>query len=323
VQRSGERLRANVQLMEAGGARTLWAERYEGALQDVFDMQDRLVSELIAALSVELAPLERESLARRSTTSVVAYDHYLRGVEAHGRRSREQNLLAREQFRTAIAIDPRFARAYAGLALTHSRDAIDGWVSTPWQSLEQAAELAAAAAALDSALPQVHFVSGQVDLFRRRHSEAIAATERAIAVNPSYADAYALRAWILNYAGRSDDALLAMEQALRLNPRPTASYLEVLGEIRFAQGRFADSVAVFERVLDINPNYARARMWLAAALAQAGALDEARWEATELAVLSPDFALEHLDFAFPFKDEHMLEVVLDGLRTAGLPDRLR
>ena len=77
----------------------------------------------------------------------------------------------------------------------------------------------------------------------------IAAAERAIRVDPNYADAYALSAWILNYAGRPDKAIAAMEKAMRLNPRPTASYLEVFGEIRFTQGQYDESIALFEQLI--------------------------------------------------------------------------
>lgn len=320
VQRSGDRLRVNVQLIEAASERALWGERYEGAMVDVFRVQDRLAAAVISALRVELEPMEREFLARRPTASVAAYDHYLRGLEAHGHRSRDQNLSAKEHFLRAIELDPEFARAYTGLAMTHSRDAIDGWTETPFRSLEQAAVLAEKAERLDPTLPQVHFVRGQVDLFRRRHDQAIEATRRAIRVDPNYADAYALSAWTLNYAGRTDKALAAMEKAMRLNPRPTASYLEVLGEIRFVQGQYRESVSVFEKVLDINPNYMRARMWIAAALAHSGSRERSEWETTELMVLNPNFSLSRLGFAFPFKDPRMLETLLDGLRKAGLPD---
>ncbi len=320
VQRSGDHFRVNVQLIEASDERALWGERYEGAMGDIFAVQDTLTQAVIAALEVELAPMEQESLAKRPTASIVAYDYYLRGLEDHGHRTREQNLSAREYFQRAINMDPAFARAYAGLAMTHSRDAIDGWTASPSRSLELAAELADKASRIDPSLPQVHFVIGQVDLFRRWHVQAIEATQRAIRVDPNYADAYALRAWILNYAGRPIEALASMEKALRLNPRPTASYLEVLGEIRFVQGLYDESASIFERVLQINPNYTRARMWIAAAFAHAGSMDRAQWEAIELMVLNPNFSLKQLEFAFPFKDPRVLDVLLEGLRMAGLSD---
>jgi len=320
VQRLGDQLRINVQLIEAAVERAVWGERYAGGMDAVFDVQDQVAAGVIRALKVELAPAERALLARRPTASVLAYDHYLRGLELHGRRSKEENLAARDQFEKAAELDPTFARAYAGLALTHSRDAIDGWTSSPSASLALAADLAERAAHMDPTLAQVHFVTGQVDLFRRRHVEAIQAAERAIQADPNYADAYALRAWTLVYAGRSEEAITALERAMRLNPRPPASYLEILGEIRFAQARYGESAATFQRVLDLNPDYTRARMWSAAALARAGAWDQAEWEAAEVLVSVPDFALARLEFAFPFKDPRALDTLLDGLKKAGLPD---
>ena len=164
--------------------------------------------------------------------------------------ARRRTWLARRYFEEAVALDPEFARAYAGLALTYSREAIDGWtpsrhVRSNWQRSQ-----ADKAAELDSSCLQVHFVIGQVRLFQRLHTEAVAAAERAIDVDPNYADAFALLAWTLNYAGRPTKAMSALNMAMRLNPRPPASYLEILGEIYFVQGRYEDSASTFQQVLD-------------------------------------------------------------------------
>jgi len=191
-------------------------------------------------------------------------------------------------------------------------------VADPLNSLEMAKEMALKAARIDPSIPQVQFVKGQIELFRRRYVQAIAAAIRAIEIDPGYADAYALRAWILNYAGRPEEAKAAIEEAFRLNSRPTASYLEVLGEIRFVQGRYSDSASTFEKVLSINPAYMRARMWAAAAHALAGDREAAEWDAGELLVLAPDFDLDHLQFAFPFRDPRELDTLVGGLEAAGL-----
>ena len=156
VQRSADRLRINVQIIEPGLEHALWGERYDGAVKDIFEVQDELVQAVVEALEIELAPIERAILARRPTASVAAYDYYLRGLEDHGHRSREQNLSARAHFRRAIEIDLSFARAYGGLALTYSREAIDGWTANSYQSLDQAVKLADKAATMDPSLPQVH-----------------------------------------------------------------------------------------------------------------------------------------------------------------------
>ena len=107
---------------------------------------------------------------------------------------------------------------------------------------------------------------------------------------------------------------------MRLNPRPPASYLEILGEIYFAQGRYKDSAHTFQNVLEINPAYLRARLWNAAALVRAGSRDLAEWEIDEALVASPQLSLARLAFAFPFKDPRLQDVVLSALRHANLPD---
>lgn len=320
VQRLQQALRINVRLIEVRGRQALWGERYVGKLNDVFAIQDRITTAVVAALEIELAPDERKRLVSRSTASIAAYDAYLRGLEAHGRRSEAQNQIARRHFEEAVALDPQFARAYTGIALTYSREAIDGWTSDPADSLKQAADYAGRAASMDSSLPQVHFVTGQIRLFQRRHAEAVAAAERAIAVNPNYADAFALLAWTLNYAGRPEEAILALNMAMRLNPRPPASYLEILGEIYFARGRYKDAAGTFQNVLEINPAYLRARLWNAAALFHSGSRDLAEWEIIEALAASPNLTLARLEFAFPFKDPRIQESVLSALHDASLPD---
>jgi adenylate cyclase len=322
VQRQGERVRVNTQLIEAANERALWAERYDGELVDVFKLQDQIATSLVAALRIELAPGERNIFSRYPTASVQAYDLFLRGLEEYGHRTPDSNSSARTHFEQAIELDPKFARAAAGLALVHSRDAIDGWTTTPDQSLDRALELVGIAADLNPAIPQVHFVAGQVALFRGLHAEAIEATRRAIHYSPNYADAYALLAWILNYAGQPDEALAVLETATRLNPVIPASYSEILGEIHFSQGNYTDALAEFERALQINPTHMRARMWLVTTLAQTDALDEARWQAGELTLLNPDFSLARLRYAFPFVDPSVRDKLLDGLRQAGLPEEI-
>lgn len=320
VQRLHQDLRINVNLFQARSGRALWGQRYVGGLDQVFEIQDRITAAVAAALEVELAPAEQQRVASRPTTSIEAYDAYLRGFEAHGRRSESQNLLARRYFEEAVALDPEFARAHAGLALTYSREAIDGWTPEPFRSLMLAAQHAETAAEMDSSLPQVHFVAGQVRLFQRSHSEAVAAAERAIDIDPNYADAFALLAWTLNYAGWPAKAMSALNMAMRLNPRPPASYLEILGEIYFVQRRYEDSASTFQQVLDINPAYLRARLWNAAALVRAGSSELAAWEIDEALIESPHLTMARLAFAFPFKDPRTEEMALDALRAAGLRD---
>jgi len=108
--------------------------------------------------------------------------------------------------------------------------------------------------------------------------------------------------------------------AMRLNPRPPASYLEILGEIYFAQARYKDAAGTFRNVLEINPAYLRARLWNATALFHAGSRDLAEWEIIEALAASPNLSLARLEFAFPFKDPRIQESVFSALHDASLPD---
>lgn len=320
VQRQQDRVRINVQLIQAAGERALWAVRYEGELGGVFAFQENVIDGLLSALNVNPLSDTESFPGRHPVESPEAYDLFLRGLEAYGRRTPDSNQTAKALYEEAIALAPDFARAIAGLALAHARDAIDGWTATPEESLARAEVLAARAEAINPSIPQVHFVAGQVALFRGRFELALAATRRAIARSPNYADAYALLAWALNFSGDSDEAIAALETAMRLNPIIPAPYSEILGEIRFSQGDYAAAIGEFRRTLFINPAHMRARMWLIAALAETGDADELEWQVEELLNSNPGFSLRMLDYTFPFRDGSLRERVMRLLQEAGLPD---
>lgn len=320
VQRQQDRVRVNVQLIEAETERTLWAEKYQGEMRDVFKFQDKIASALVSALRIRLAPGESEIFSRYPTTNVAAYDLFLRGQEEYGHRTRQSNRSAREYFEQAIALDPEFARATASLALVHSRDAFDGWTDSPERSLARAAEFAEAAARINPTIPQIHFVAGQVALFREEHDNAIAAAERAIEYAPNYADGYAFLAWASNYAGRQAEAEKALQVAMRLNPISPASYYETQGEIRFIQGQYMNAIESFNTALQINPSHMRARMWLIATLVQLSKPEETQWQVDELLLTHADFSLSRLDHAFPFQDASIRQQLMQNLKHAGLPE---
>lgn len=320
VQRLGDHIRINVRLLAAERGETLWAERFAGEASSLFRIQDQLVSGIATALPVRMALSEPHFERSSATASIAAYDAFLRGRERYGRLTPEDNRAARRHFERAIELDPGFARAYAGLALTWSRLAIDGWTEDAERALLKAAEYAERAASLDATVPQIHFVRGQVDLFRGRYSGAAASAARAIELDPNYADAYALLAWIFNYAGRSDRAEAALTEAHRRNPSSSASYREIAGEIAFTKGAYDQAAEAFEAALARNPAHTRARLWLAAALSQLGYTEEAAWQVDELLTLSPEFSLSRLLFAFPLKDPGQRETLTRAVARLGLPE---
>jgi TolB-like protein/DNA-binding winged helix-turn-helix (wHTH) protein len=319
VQRIGDRIRINVRLLEAGRGETLWAERFAGNTGNLFQIQDEVVAGIASGLPVRLSLSLRTAKRSGATNSIGAYDEFLRGRERYGRLTPEDNRIAREHFERAIALDPDFARAHAGLALTWSRLAIDGWTDDPEGALSKAKEYAERAAAIDPSVPRIHFVRAQVELFRGHHEKAAAAATTATDLDPNYADAYALLAWILHYAGRPDQAEPALQEALKRNPRSSASYRHIAGEIAFATRRYDQAAEELKAALDRNPAHTRARLWLSVTLAQLGRDDEAAWEVQELLALNPEFSLSRLLLAFPLKDPQQRDELVGALASLGLP----
>jgi TolB-like protein/Tfp pilus assembly protein PilF len=320
VQRSDDQLRINARLLEAETGVTLWAHRFSGAAGSVFAIQDELLSGIVDGLGEKLTGGLKPFRRGGATQSLTAYDEYLLGRDYYGRITPQDNALAMQYFGRAIELDPSFARAHAGLALTWSRHAIDGWGEDPEASLWEASRHAEVAASIDPDLPQVHFVRGQIALFLGRHHAAAVAALKAIELDPNYADGYGLLAWVMHYGGRPDKAREALSRARQLNPVSSASYEEIAGEIAFATGQYQDAVGSFRSTLQRNPTHARARFWLIAALVQLGALEDAAWEAEELVATSPNFTLSRMLFAFPHKDPSLRDSLLGAVAKVGLTE---
>jgi TolB-like protein len=320
VQRSLNRLRLNVQLISVTNGRTLWAQRYDRELGDIFQIQDELAARIVSAMEVELAPADRRRLDRNYIASIESYDEFLKGLDYYGRRSPDDGLLAKVHYRKAIELDPGFARPYAGLALTYTRELTEGWGTSVDESLEQAYDLAQKALQLDPSIPQLYFAMSQVKLFQRDHRAAIEHIEKAITLNSSYADGYALMAWILQFAGRPQEGLGFMQRAMRLNPRTPAIYLLVLGSIHYALGNPSQAVELLQTGAEISPAFQRLRVWLAAAYAASGDAERAAWEIAEVLAINPAFSLKLVETAFPSLDPLYRDRFINDLRKAGMTE---
>jgi len=319
VRREGARVRVNAQLIDTVDGRHLWAERYDATLEDTLALQSSITREIAEVLEVRLAT-HPGGVAGKYTASVEAYDHFLRGLDHYGRRSPDDMGSAKAYYERAIALDPRFARAYANLGLTHLQQVIGGWDEDPQTSLDRAQALARQALDLDEELAEVHFVNAFVALFRRDHEGAIRELDRALALRPSYADAHGLLSYVLYFAGRPEQARPALDRATRLNPRVPSAYLMMRGEFDLVQARYPDAIAALEQALEISPAHPRIQLLLAAAYVRADRIADARWMIEQLTLLYPGMSLSRLPVTFPFKDPAHLDHLLDGLRKAGLPD---
>jgi DNA-binding winged helix-turn-helix (wHTH) protein/TolB-like protein/Flp pilus assembly protein TadD len=291
VQRDAGVLRITIHLVDTRTSEQLWSERFERPLGDLFAVQDEMIRRLVEFLPGKLSDADRQRIAKRYTRSLEAYDQFLRGQALFLVRRSEANAEARALYRKAIELDPNFARAYAGLAMTHAidarlRDSID---AAP--ALERAFDLAETARLIDPEIPEVHWAIGFVHAQGRRHEQAIASLQRAIELDRSFADAYALQGGVHTYLGDPAKAIPLLRTAMRLNPDGGYLYFLVLGRAYLFEDDIEQALINLRAALLRNPVDVETRVLLAASLMAAGDHAAARWEADEIRSLQPEFSI--------------------------------
>jgi TolB-like protein/DNA-binding winged helix-turn-helix (wHTH) protein/Tfp pilus assembly protein PilF len=321
VRRAGDQLRLNARLIDSASGGHLWAEHYNGSYSDVFSLQDEITRKIVTSLAQQLRAGDNpvgNTGGRREAVDTAAYDSFLHGRNRFFRyASKEENGKARELYREAIELDPDFAIAYAMLAWTYAFDAMNGWSDDRAASLNTALATARQAIARDEKLPVAYFVSGLVYREKGQYQKARAEAEKALHLDSNYANAYVLLATLLYYTGEPQQGLEQILKAMRLNPHHPYNYPFHLGQAYFILGRYDDAIEAFSSGLDSNPSSERLRVWLAAAYAKAGRLDDAGWEVEQVLMQNPDFSVDRIARAFPFSEPGDRENFLSGLRLAG------
>lgn len=289
VQRSEGRLRLHVHLADARTGRQLWSERFDRELDALFDVQDELGARLLDALPLQVGKAERWRVARRYTRNLEAYEHFQRGQAALHVRQKAENELARDLFRRALALDPAFARAYTGLAQTYAADYRNQWTDRRAAALDRALEFARTAQQINPDIPETHWTLAYAYVHRREHDRALLELDKALRLNPSYADAYAFMGGIETGRGRPAEGVALLRTAMRLNPEAGYLYFMLLGRAYLFLGDLEQARLNLEHSLLRNPEFLDARVYMAALHLAAGDKAAAAWEAEEIRSLRPDF----------------------------------
>ena len=318
VRRSDGTVRINAQLIDTETGGHLWAERYDGTLENIFVLQDGITQKIVSALAVELTTDERETLKSMDTENLQAYEYFLKGREHFFRYSKDGMMEARELLGRSIELDPNFAHAYALLAWTYWFEFSNGWTHDPESTLDRAEALATTAINLNSELPVAYFVTALVYRERRDYVKAVVEAEKAIRVDPNYANGRVALATVLYYTGRAEEGLEQIREAMKLEPHSTHNYLWHLGQAYFILNRYEEAIIAFENGLQKNPTSERLRLWLAAAYAQTGQIDDASLELEEVFLSNPELTRSHIADAYPFWYFGDLSNFLDALAKAGL-----
>jgi TolB-like protein/DNA-binding winged helix-turn-helix (wHTH) protein/Flp pilus assembly protein TadD len=325
VQRAEQQLRILAQLSDATTGEQLWAERYDRELKDIFTVQDDIRQKIATTLKLQLLIMKQgfQGIQTRKTTdNLEAYDCYLRGMEpllrAGIERNKEANIQARQLFEKALALDPQYAMAYVGLGVSYFYDGMYLWSPNRVQLFERALELTQRAIALDGSSSVPHLLLSRVYGWKKQHEQAVAEARQGIALDPNDAEGYRFLGEALIFAGRSEEAIEAMEKAMRLNPRHPFVYLFDLARAYRWTGRYAEAVTLLKKVVTLAPNHFATLYNLAICYVELGREAEAQAEVAEMLRIDPDFSLERAKQEMPLKDPAAVERNLAGLRKAGL-----
>jgi adenylate cyclase len=322
VRKADNQVRITAQLVDATTGDHLWAEHYDRPLQDIFALQDEIVQQILGNLKVKVFEAELTRVRRIPTNNLTAYDYLLRGTEFLRRASyetnKEANQRARQMLDRAIALDPQYAPAYAFLGLTFFNDWFFQWNNDPTQSLDRALELAQRAVALDDSLPVAHSVLSTAYLWRKQHDQAIVEADRAIALDANSAQGYGALGGVLVFAGRPKEAIPLFEKGMRLDPQNRAGYFNALGWADRVAGRCEEALVPLKEALTLIPNFQATHFILAGCYVELGRPKEAQVEAAEIMRLNPNFSLEGNRQIVPYKDPEFRDRYFALQRKAGL-----
>jgi TolB-like protein/class 3 adenylate cyclase len=322
VRKAGGRIRINAQLIDAETGTHVWADRYDRELTDVFDLQDEVRGRIVAALQVKLTPAEEERLANHLTDNPEAYDAYLRAQQQESFFNKEANQESLRLFERALELDPAFVAAMGKLATGHTVAAETGWSTDPANSMALARSLAEKAVEMDDSSPEAHWAVARV--FSRPEifdgGRAVASLQKAIALDPNYADGHAMLANMMHFMGRAEEGLGHIETAMRLNPHFPFWYYFVLGANQFMLTRYEAAVESFQKSIERNANWRPNHRYLVAAFGHLGMTDEAEWEMEELRALGFEPTLVNWEARTQIHDPAYRARYFDGLRKAGVSE---
>jgi TolB-like protein/predicted Zn-dependent protease len=326
VRRVGDKVRINAQLIDATTGGHLWAERYDGQMDDVFSLQDKVTQKIVSALAVKLTKGEQERSARKETDKILAYDTLLKGWEHYRRFTPDDFAKARIYFEKAIDIDSDYTRAHAALAQTYWLGSQLGWrwqmgLDVGWSEGRLLARKHMIKA-MEKPTSLAHQVASWMNIYRHMYHEAITDAKQAITLDPNDHRAHWMMSWALIFSGNPDEAVEYANTAIRLDPHYTAPNLYLLGLAHFSMGKLEDAVVLMERAFAHNVELVGFSAPLAAAYSLLG-----QDEAAEIAMenyrnewpwwgMSPN--LQKVMQFFPFKDIDVSDRLADGLVKAGL-----
>lgn len=257
VRKSGEQVRINTQLIDATTGEHLWAKRYDGELDNIFGLQDKITQKIFAALAVELSAGEKAKAGLKDTDNVEAYDAFLKGWELYRKWTPVDFHKSIPFFEKAIELDPQYGKAYAAIASVYTEGYQSAWDWSHIVGVSAEAMPGLAGKYLQEALKfpttLAHQVASKWYVILLFPEEAMASAEKAIALDPNDAVGYEAMAWALIYSGKPENAIEFVNRAIRLDPLNIANYFYTLGTAHFGMEEYQDAASFYEKAFKLNP----------------------------------------------------------------------
>jgi adenylate cyclase len=319
VRKAGQRVRVAAQLLDATTGAHLWADRFDGSLEDIFEIQDKVAVGVAGVIEPTLQAAEIRRSSERPTSDLTAYDLYLRALQHSGSLARSRIVLALDLLGQAMERDPHYGPALALAAHCHQRLELRGWTEDVETTQRISVDLARRALRIGPDDPEVLALAAFVlGYFGEDIDVAVGLIDRGLTLNPSFAAGWHWSGVLRVFAGQPDLALEHFETFLRLSPRDRAApYLSSIGEAQFFSRRFDDAATNLLASLDLAPTFPVTYRVLASCYAHMGRLDEAREIVKRLSAISPAV----MEPATRYRNLELRGLFLSGLRLAAGENR--
>jgi non-specific serine/threonine protein kinase len=318
VRRASNQVRITAQLVDTRTGEPVWADRFDGRLDDLFALQDEITEQIVTALDVKLVHGEGSRISRRSIKNPRARDLFYRALPLAFGQRREDLREGRRLLAEAAGIEPDSPMFSALMAWTHYFEVRLGLSDSPEESIDSATSLADKAIELDDPSGMAYMLKGAIHLMHREHAEALEASEKALADRPSCPWAFALKGSISNYTGRPAEAIELARQAIRLTPLFPPLFPAVLATGHYLCQEADEAIDAARGAIELSPDNLENHVVLAGALTAAGHPDRVASTLEEIHRIKKDFSLDAFAASQPFKDPADLNRMLADLRAAGL-----
>ena len=323
VRKAANRVRITGQLVDASTGAHLWADRFDGAPADIFDLQDQVTTSVVGAIAPKMEQAEIERARRKPTESLDAYDYFLRGMANDHEATPETNREALRLFYKAMELDPDFASAYGMAAWCYQWRKANGWMTNREQEVAEVARLARRAVelgredavALGRGGVALAYVVGDLE-------NGPAFVDQALVLNPNLAVTWLFSGWVHVYIGKPDTAIEHAARAMRLSPLdPLRGLMQaVTGYAHFFGGRYDEAASWAREAIRERPHFLGGLRVAAASNALADRLEEARTAMARLREADPSHCLSNIKDRIPLRRLEDYAKLEEGLRKAGLPE---